>query len=332
MASAAALSGTSKGDALKKNFDDLKTWSGGAMAIDLFEGGEKGADADIIEAVKAGGVSIYAGDASAMATAIPQLAVLDLPMMFKNLEACNSVLGGSFTNMMQPLFNGAGMQLLGAYSASMRYLTTSVPITAPADFTGLRISTSKSQYSQLFWKTLGCNVMALERSEVYIALKQGMLEAQENVDSEISDLKFYEGQTNLYKTRHGQNVSLYVMNKAQYDALTEQQKGWLDKLVAQAENDEITAVAESESEQEADFNKTNMQVVEPGTEVLAALGAAVQPVIDSMKQSVDPALVDQYLAACQQAGTSAPSASVQPSGSALPTVSAQASATPKSTT
>ena len=317
MASAAALTDTGKGDALSKGFDDLKAWSGGSMVIDFFEGGDKGTDADIIEAVKTGGVSIYTGDASMMTEVIPQLAVLDAPMMFTALEACNAMLGGSFMDMMQPFFNDAGLQLIGVYSASFKYLTTGIPIASPADFSGLRISTSKSQYSQSFWRTLGCNVMPLERSEVYIALKQGLLEAQETVYSEISALKYYEVQTNMYKTRHGQDVDVYVMNKAQYDGLTGEQKEWLGKFVSQVISDEIAAAGEYESEQEKTFKK--MTVAEPAPEVLAALKAAVQPVIDEMKQNIDPALVDQYVSACQQAGeTSAPAASTEPSPAASP--------------
>jgi TRAP-type C4-dicarboxylate transport system substrate-binding protein len=314
MASAAALTDTVKGNALSKGFDDLKAWSGGSMVIEFFEGGDKGTDEDIIEAVKNGGISIYTGDASMMAEAIPQLAVLDAPMMFTALDACNTVLSGSFTDMMQPFFNDAGLQLIGVYSTSFKYLTTGKPIAASADFYGLRISTSKSQYSKSFWKTLGCNVMPLERSEVYIALKQGLLEAQENVCSEISALKFYEVQTNMYKTRHGQDVDVYVMNKAQYEALTGEQKEWLGKFISQVISDEITAAGEYESEQEKAFKK--MTVAEPVPEMLAALKAAVQPVIDEMKQNIDPALVDQYLSACGYAGgTSAPAVSGEPTTS-----------------
>jgi hypothetical protein len=51
----------------------------------------------------------------------------------------------------------------------------------------------------------------------------------------------------------------------------------------------------------------------------------VQPVVDAMKQSVDPALVDQYITACQQADGQTP---VAPADSAAPTESGQASATP----
>jgi uncharacterized protein YlxP (DUF503 family) len=147
---------------------------------------------------------------------------------------------------------------------------------------------------------------------------------EESTDAEISDLKLYETQTTLIKTRHAQSVGLFVMNKAQYDALTDEQKGWLSQFVTQAEGDEKAAVAEDETSQEKTFVKKKMPVSEPTPEVLAALKSAVQTVIDAMKQNIDPAFVDAYIAACQQAEAqtqTAPAASVQPTdsqASALP--------------
>lgn len=320
MASAGTLTGTNKGDALEKAVQDLKTWSGGSMAIDFYEGGEKGTDAEIIEAVKTGAITIYAGDASMMQQTIPQLAVLDIPMMFTSIESCNAVLGGAFSDMAQPLFNEAGMQLVGVYSTSFRQLTCSAPIAAPADLKGIRMTTSKSPYNQLFWRTLGCNVLPLERSQVHIALKQGMHKAQEDVYDEIYTLKLYDVQSALIKTRHTQPATLLVMNKAAFDAFTDEQKGWLDKFMKQLIADDIAATAEDETEQETAFGKKKMTVSEPAAELAAALKAAVQPVIESMKEAVDPAFVDSYIAACQ-AQSPAPTASAEPETSETPQAS-----------
>jgi TRAP-type C4-dicarboxylate transport system substrate-binding protein len=318
MASAGMVTGTNKGNAFKKAFEELKSQSGGRLAIDLFEGGEKGTDAEIIDAVKSGAVSIYTGGASMMQEAIPQLAVLDIPMMFSSIEGCNAVLGGAFTEMMQPFFNEAGMQLIGAYSTAFHHFTSSVPVAAPGDLKGIRMTTSKSEYHQLFWKTLGCNVLPLERSQVYIALKQGMHGAQENTYREINTLKLYEVQSSLIKTRHTQDVGLFVINKAQYDALTDEQRTLIGQFVSQAISAETEAVAEDEASQETNFGKKKMAVTEPTSELLVALKAAVQPVIDSIKENIDPALVDSYIAACKS-GAAAPAPTATPDTSNEPT-------------
>ncbi len=307
MASAAEVSGTNKGNALKKALEELKSQSGGSLSIELYEGGEKGTDAEIIDAVKSGGITIYMGSASMMKEVIPQLAVLEIPMMFSSTEGCNAVLAGAVTDMMQPFFNEAGMQLIGAYSTSFHHFTSSAPIAAPADLKGLRMTTSKSEYHQLFWKTLGCNVLPLERSQVYIALKQGMHGAQENTFREINTLKLFEVQSSLIKTRHTQDVGLYIMNKERYDALTEEQRTLISQFVSQAISNETEAVAEDEASQESNFVKKKMAVAEPDSELLAALKAAVQTVVDSVKKNIDPAFVDSYIAACKSgAATPAP--------------------------
>jgi TRAP-type C4-dicarboxylate transport system substrate-binding protein len=90
------------------------------------------------------------------------------------------------------------------------------------------------------------------------------------------------------------------MNKAEYDSLTEEQRNWLGQFVSQVISDETAAVAEDEASQESTFGKKKMTVSEPTAELLTALKAAVQPVVDAVKQAIDPALVDSYIAACQQ--------------------------------
>jgi TRAP-type C4-dicarboxylate transport system substrate-binding protein len=314
MASAGTLSGTNKGDALKKGFDDLKSSSSGALTIDFYEGGEKGTDAEIIAAVKSGDVSIYIGDASMVKEVIPQLAVLDLPMMFPNISACNIMLGGSFIEMMQPYFNEAGLQLIGAYSTSFRQLTvkTEDRIVAAKDLKGLRINTSENEYSQLFWKTLGCNVFTLTDSQMFTATKQKLINGQESTYAAINSLKLYDSQSDLIKTRHGQPVELFVMNKEQYDALTDSKKEWLEEFITKVGQDEVTAVAEDEEEQETLFKKKLLKPYEPSEEILNALKSAVTPVVELMKQSVDPELVDNYIAACKQAEIDAENAAAAP--------------------
>ncbi len=336
MASASVISGTHKGNAIKSGFDTLESDSLGALTIDFYEGGEKGTDADIIEAVRTGDVSIYTGDASMMQAAIPQLQVLRLPMMFTNLSACNIMLSGSFIDMMQPYFNEAGLQLIGAYSTSFRCLTLKVKdhITLAKDLRGLRINVEDNEYCKLFWQKVGCNVFTLTDPQLFVATKQGLLNGQESTYAVINSLKLYDSQSDLLKTRHMQPVGLFVMNKQQYDGLTEVKKEWLKKLINQVEQEEMTAVAADETEQEALFKKKLLKSFEPTPEIIAALKAAATQVAEQMKQSIDPALVDRYIAACQQAEIDAanapPAATDDPSASAPadPEASATASVQP----
>jgi TRAP-type C4-dicarboxylate transport system substrate-binding protein len=327
MASASVLSETNKGDALEKGFDDIKSWSSGALTIDFYEGGEKGTDAEIIEDVKSGDISIYTGDASMMKEVIPQLQVLDLPMMFSNLSACNTMLSGSFIEMMQPYFTEAGFQLIGAYSSAFRNLTVKSEdrLDAAEDIEGLRINTDENEYYMLFWQTAGCNVFTLTDNQLFTATKQGLLNGQEGTYAYINRLKLYDSQSDLIKTRHAQPVGLFVMNKAQYDDLTDTQKEWLEKFIAQVEKDEITAVEEDEAAEETLFKKKLLRPYEPSQEILEALKDAVPPVVELMKQSVDPDLVDRYIAACRQAETDAANAAANPTDDPPATDTATAS-------
>jgi TRAP-type C4-dicarboxylate transport system substrate-binding protein len=149
-----------------------------------------------------------------------------------------------------------------------------------------------------------------------------MAKGEENTDAEIESLMLRDVQSSLIKTRCTEPVGLYVMNKAQYDALTDGQKEWLVKLIKQAEQEEIAAVALDEKELETKFAQKKMAISEPSPELLAALKNAVQPVVDLVKTAVDPALADAYIAACRNADPgSVPAQSPGASAPSSPAVS-----------
>lgn len=297
IASSADYKGMPLGNAIKEGINDLKTQSGGLMAV-TYEGG-KDAESAVLESVISGGVSIYLGDVQRVSAKIPQLNVCEIPMLFSDAASCNKTLSGSFADMMQPYFNSAGLELLGAYCTSMSNLTSNKMINSAADIKSLKIRTEVSAYDTLFWKTAGCFPAQLEWPNVYISLKQKMLEAQESTDENINSHNLYEVQGYIIKTNHLPEIRIFAMNRAQYNALTEDQQKWLAGFISGVEQKAEEGQAAFDSQLETMFTQKGMKVTEASSGLITALTASVQPVTELVKTTVDPALVDAYIAACK---------------------------------
>lgn len=61
-------------------------------------------------------------------------------------------------------------------------------------------------------------------TEVYTALQQGAVEAQENPPSLIFANKFYEVQKYLSVTEHVHNFLAFIMNAEKFNSLSDEQK------------------------------------------------------------------------------------------------------------
>ena len=75
------------------------------------------------------------------------------------------------------------------------------PIKSPADLKGLKIRTMENPMHIAFFKELGANPTPMSWGELYTALQQGTVDAQENPYAMIDDGKFYEVQKYVSRDR-----------------------------------------------------------------------------------------------------------------------------------
>lgn len=243
-----------------------------------------------------GSVDIFNGSPSAQIGLIPELAVLDIPGLFENMEQCNEVLSGGFLSEIEPYYNNAGLHLLTAYGTSFRITSSNDAINSMDDLKGLNIRTQENKYHMEFWRNLGANPTPLAFGEVYIALQQHMLDAQENPWVSYVGAKLCEVQNYMTFTNHIPFISTYVMNNAKYQSLSDAQKQALNQFIYSMQKYIIegTAADDARMQKECEDNY-GLVCNELADDIKAAYPAATQAVVDLMKQDVDAAFVDKYV-------------------------------------
>ena len=155
---------------------------------------------------------------------------------------------------------------------------------------GLKIRTVVSTTQQLTWKAFGALPMAIDMTEVYTALQQGTVDAQENTLAQIVSTKIYEAQKYLSLTNHAYTPMPFGISKMTWDSLDESQKIAVERAAKEARDYQRELDDISDKDNVAFLKEKGIIVEEnPDRNAFAAL---VQPVYDAF---VKQAGNDKYL-------------------------------------
>ncbi len=284
---------------MKLMAENIKTASKGKILVDVVWDGILGGDRELMEGCIAGNISAVSMASSSQLTFVPEVAVFDMPMLFDSKEQSVEVFKALKTTF-DTIYNKYGLELLSLSASSFREMTCNKNITKIEDFKGIKIRTIENKYHMQFWSNLGSLPTPLPFSELYIALQQGLVEAQENPITGIQASKLYEVQDYLIYTHHILFASTILMNKEFYDTLNNEYKAVIQKEVD-------SYIAWSMSSQE-DVNadaitamRTVIKTVEISNTLKAQMRKAAEPVYDSIRAEIGTEMVDKMLAAAQLA-------------------------------
>lgn len=149
------------------------------------------------------------------------------------------------------------------------------------------------------WQLLGASPTTLAYSELFTALQQGTINAEENPISNIKLSGFSEVQKYLIKTDHIYDPIPVVMSKKTWDKLDPAAQEIIKKAAKES--------ADWERDYAADYDEKALKEWEPdsnGPKVIfltdeekAALREAVQPVYDKYASTIGQDLIDAVAAA-----------------------------------
>lgn len=175
----------------------------GTLEIQLFPGAQLGNQRALVEGVKIGTIDFIVVSPSNLDFLTQQMAAFDLPFLFRNREhafkAFDGELGGQ---VLGKLLKDHGVRTLNTMESGFRHFTSNKPINSMADLKGMKIRVSPNQSYLRSMQALGANPTVVAFPELFGALKQGVVDGQENPLALIESAKFYEAQKYLALTYH----------------------------------------------------------------------------------------------------------------------------------
>ena len=254
--------------------------SGGELKIQVFPNSSLGDNTAMMEQLQFGSLDLMAPSVAALSGFTPSTAIFDLPYLFKNEAAAEEVLDGPLGDTVGKALEPQGFYLLGWMTQSWRHLTCNKEVTKPADVAGIKIRTMDSKYHMAHFNTLGASAIPMAMSELYTALQQGTIDAQENPYTNIVNSRFYEVQKYVVETGHIYDACPLIISTITWKRLTDDQKKIIKEAAAEAVNWERAEVRKDDDIFREQVKKSGTTVIVLTPEQRAEFRKAAQPVYD----------------------------------------------------
>jgi C4-dicarboxylate-binding protein DctP len=151
---------------------------------------------------------------------VPNLALFDLPFLFKDIDHLHRVQDGPVGEKLKDMVTAKGIVALDFWDNGFKQFSSSKKaLIEPADAEGQKFRIMSSKVLEAQMKAVGGNPQMMPFSEVYSGLQQGVIDAAENPISNIYTKKFHEVQTDLTISDHGYLGYLVVMSKKFWKSL-----------------------------------------------------------------------------------------------------------------
>jgi len=211
---------TPKGLAAKYFEKRLEELSKGAIDVQIYPSSQLYSDKAVLKAIRMDSVQMACPSFSKFGKIVPQLALFDLPFLFKDINQLHRVQDGLIGTKLKDMVTNKGIVALDFWDNNFKQLSSSKKaLIKPADAKGQKFRIMSSKVLEAQFKAVGANPQMMPFSEVYSALQQGVIDGQENTLSNIYTKKFYEVQTDLTISNHGYLGYLVVMSKRFWNKL-----------------------------------------------------------------------------------------------------------------
>jgi TRAP-type C4-dicarboxylate transport system substrate-binding protein len=290
----------------------VKERSGGNLRIQVASTwGDYADDAEqqVVRAVAAGKADLgWAGARVFDTMGVPSFQALGAPMLIDSYALEQAVGASDLPGQMLQGLDKVGVRGLGVLADGLRKpVAVKHPLLGVGDWRGITFATLKSQGQAQAIRSLGATPMEVFRRSRNEALLDGRLQGLE------MDLFVYEhgalAQTAPYMTA---NVNLWPQmdilfaNPGRLDALTRQQRGWLQQAAQEAAG-RVATLADRDAQSLKTVCRSGARFADASPADLAALRGAFAPVYASLER--DPqtkAFIDHIRALKQSTAAEAP--------------------------
>jgi len=233
---------------------EIKSRTQGRYEMEVFPASQLGKETDINQGLTLGTVDvIYTGQAFAARTH-PPLAIGGAPFMFRDFDHWKKYTTSPvLQELMDGYFKKGGNRPLAVTYYGVRHTTANKPINLPADMAGLKLRVPDAPLYVMYPKVVGANATPIAFAEVYLALQNKTVDAQENPLPTIEAKKFYEVQSHINLTGHITEILLTIVGGPTWSKLSDADKKTFEAVFKEAAAKATDDIATAEKKLVDDF-------------------------------------------------------------------------------
>ncbi len=222
-----------------------------AVRVEVYPNSTLYKDRDEMEALQLGAVQMLAPSLAKLGPlGIKEFEVFDLPYVFDSVSMLHRVTQGNIgIALLKKL--PKGIKGLAFWDNGFKSFSANRPLKTPEDFNDLKMRIQSSKVIESQMRALGAQPVVTAFSDVYMALKTGVVDGTENPHSNFYTQRMFEVQKHMTITEHGYLGYVVIANKRFWDSLPRGIRNHLTQAmneateyanrIAQEENDKALA-------------------------------------------------------------------------------------------
>ncbi len=260
--------------------NQVESESNDRIKVVIHSSGSLGGEREIVEGLSAGTIEMGAQGIMDLTLYAPEYTVFEEPFVIRDLDHLNkfwNTIGVDLNNKASEKTNiiTAGYMIRGA-----RMITANTPIVSPEDFKGLKFRLPSLPVRIKVFEAMGAIPTVVDFPEVYMALKTGTVDAQENPPETIYSYKYYEAQKYLIRSSHVYSTARYQISQKWFENLSQEDQDLILKAWKDASAKVRSEVPDPDAVYIEKLKAAGMQVIEPNMEEFRTLAEPVMAEFD----------------------------------------------------
>ncbi|GAH52165.1 unnamed protein product, partial [marine sediment metagenome] len=199
--------------------EEVEKRTNGRIKVELYFSAVLGTEFELQDMVATGALQGTRG--GGFTNANKKYYIFMLPFLVEDWDQAIKLITSEFTRKIneEAKANGYHIPACGISQGFRAHTNNVRPIETPDDLKGLKMRVPQQEVYVINARTLGINPQELPYSEVYMALKTGVVDGQDNAVSNIWDYKVYEVQKYLTISRYATGPDPFMVNLEWYNRL-----------------------------------------------------------------------------------------------------------------
>jgi len=222
---------------------------------------------------------------SIMSSVADEFGVFEMPYIVQSREHMKAIQAEMGESVFGAAAESKGYRILGYFENGFRHITNNTrPISTPEDLKGIKLRTPNGEWRVKMFQLYGANPTPMALSEVFTALKTGVIDGQENPYAQIWSSKFQEVQQYLSITGHVYTPAYVLTSAKSFAKLPDDIQSDLIAAAEESQDAVYTIAAQLETELLQNLKDANVEVNEADKQAFIDSSA---PIYEEFANSVE---------------------------------------------
>ena len=269
----------------------------GDIKVEIYPTAQLFHDKAVVAAVGKGTVQMAMPGTWFLGNASNIFYITGLPMFFgAEREKYYEIMDGKVGEAIFKDMEKVGIKGLAYWDVAMAcYATRKKPVYYPDDFKGLKMRVPGGWTTETRLTLMGAPPISIPYAEVFMALKQGVIDGVESTIMSLAEIKAWEVIKNLTLTNHNLAQFVVVMNKEFFDKLPPTHQRIIERTIAEITPGQREYATDLEKKSLKELEEHGVKIIALTDKQRAAFYEKLQPMeAETMtKYKLDKALVEE---------------------------------------